>query len=459
MCFNASKQSLIKEAATLFRGRFREMADNTNMDYNGMDEPVLQTVNGRRKRRVVENHVCYKAKMNRYSGENTENGIACNHNRLMCAAASLTQNDLAYFKNQLYTSKDKVEQDAILLSHLEIMPVQRRREQVDDEDKRRQRDVTIKYSVLKEAKTRVPVCQASFMSIFCVKKESPGHCQALVTNWQGTPRKRGGSRPNPEITAKKEVIRGHIKSFACRASHYARRGAPGRKYLPSDPSVAKMHRLFSEQNHLQVTYSLYWSIFVYDFNLAFGHPAKDVCSVCVKSRMAMNDLGLKEEEKREKILQYSLHRRRARQFYNILNDVGDSFTVCFDVMENLVLPKSAIVQTYYSRQLYYYVFGVVRHHGRGESQSRHDIHLYTWLEYENAKDSNMIASALQHYFTAVAADNLHLCQCLRLFSDSCYGQNKNINVLSMLFGLRSQLFPHLTINYFFSGTRTPLPPS
>ncbi|XP_060788694.1 uncharacterized protein LOC132893517 [Neoarius graeffei] len=210
-----------------------------------------------------------------------------------------------------------------------------------------------------------------------------------------------------------------------------------------------MHRLFSEQNHLQVTYSLYWSIFVYDFNLAFGHPAKDVCSMCVKSRMAMNDPGLKEEEKREKILQYSLHRRRARQFYNILNDVGDSFTVCFDVMENLVLPKSAIVQTYYSRQLYYYVFGVVRHHGRGESQSRHDIHLYTWLEYENAKDSNMIASALQHYFTAVAADNLHLCQCLRLFSNSCYGQNKNINVLSMLFGLRSQLFPHLTINYFF----------
>lgn len=188
---------------------------------------------------------------------------------------------------------------------------------------------------------------------------------------------------------------------------------------------------------------------MYDFNLAFGHPAKDLCATCMRSRMAMNDPTLTDEQKREKILLYSLHRRRARQFYNLLNDVGDSFTVCFDVMENLVLPKSAIGQTYYSRQLYFYVFGVVHHHGRGESQSRHDIHLYTWLEYENSKDSNMIASALQHYFTAVAADNLSLCQCLRLFSDSCYGQNKNINVLSMLFALRSQLFPHLTINYFF----------
>ena len=30
-------------------------------------------------------------------------------------------------------------------------------------------------------------------------------------------------------------------SFMCRASHYARRGSPGRKYLPSDLSVARMH--------------------------------------------------------------------------------------------------------------------------------------------------------------------------------------------------------------------------
>lgn len=277
--------------------------------------------------------------------------------------------------------------------------------------------------------------------------------QGIAKHWLETgtarPEKRGGARPNPDMMEKKEVIRGHIKSFDCRASHYARRGAPGRKYLPSDLSVAKMHRLFLEQNHLQVTYSLYWSIFMYDFNLAFGHPAKDLCSTCVKSRMEMNDPTLTDEQKRQKILLYSVHRRRARQFYNLLNDVGDSFTVCFDVMENLVLPKSAIGQTYYSRQLYFYVFGVVRHRGRGESQSRHDIHLCTWLEYENAKDSNMIASALQHYFTSVAADNLTLCQSLRLFSDSCYGQNKNINVLSMLFALHSQLFPHLNINYFF----------
>ncbi|RXN05697.1 testis-expressed sequence 2 -like protein [Labeo rohita] len=77
------------------------------------------------------------------------------------------------------------------------------------------------------------------------------------------------------------------------------------------------------------------------------------------------------------------------------------------------------------------------------------LDLYTWLEYENSKDSNIVASALQHYFTTVARDVLHQCQGLRLFSDSCYGQNKNINVLSMLFALHSQLYPQLNITYFF----------
>lgn len=74
----------------------------------------------------------------------------------MCTAANLTAIDLAYFKKQLYTAKDKVAQDAILLSHMDIMPVKRRRE-VDEGTRQRQRDVTIKYFVLKEDKTHTQI--------------------------------------------------------------------------------------------------------------------------------------------------------------------------------------------------------------------------------------------------------------------------------------------------------------
>lgn len=165
-----------------------------------------------------------------------------------------------------------------------------------------------------------------------VKKDRvQGIAKHWLENGNARPKNRGVSRENEEQAAKKDMVQKHIQSFNCRESHYARRRAPGRKFLPSDLSVAKMHKMFLEQNHQQISYSLYWSIFVYDFNLAFGHPAKDVCSSCVKFRIAINDPDLTAEEKRNKILLYTLHRRRAHQIYDTLNDVGDIFTVCFEI--------------------------------------------------------------------------------------------------------------------------------
>ena len=43
------------------------------------------------------------------------------------------------------------------------------------------------------------------------------------------------------------------------------------------------------------------------------------------------------------------------------------------------------------------------------------------------KGSDMVASALMHCFKNVMSDLLNQ-QHLRLFSDSCFGQNKNMNV-------------------------------
>ena len=124
---------------------------------------------------------------------------------------------------------------------------------------------------------------------------------------------------------------------------------------------------------------------------------------------------------------FILHRRRARKFYDLLNDTGDkSVTVCFDMMQNLSLPKTPIGQAYYSRQLSLYVFAVVVHRGRGNGQPKQDVHLYVWQENENRKDSNIVASALndclRHHLPGLRDVGL-----LRLFSDSCFGQNKNMN--------------------------------
>ena len=78
-----------------------------------------------------------------------------------------------------------------------------------------------------------------------------------------------------------------------------------------------------------------------------------------------------------------------------------------------------------------------------------DVHLYVWQEHQHRKDSSMTASALHHCFTDCLRGRLHNATQLRLFSDSCYGQNKNMNVLSMLLALRKAYFLHLTINFTF----------
>ena len=277
--------------------------------------------------------------------------------------------------------------------------------------------------------------------------------QNIAKHWHktGTPRPelRGGYRKSDQFQPLKHAIRQHIESFTCRASHYARRGAPGRKYLPADLNVRKMHQLFSEQNDQQVTYGLYYSVFNSDYNLGFGSPSKDICSTCARHRLRMQDPEASAEEKEEEARLLLCHQQTAHQFFRAMNRVGNSFTICFDVMENLVLPKTSVGEAFYARQLYLYVFGVVVHHGEGSSQTKEDVNFFTWLESENRKDSNMIASALYYFLTNIATQEILEKQHLRLFSDSCYGQNKNIGVVSMLFKLKSSIFNQVQIEHYF----------
>lgn len=195
-------------------------------------------------------------------------------------------------------------------------------------------------------------------------------------NAAAIPEGRGGARKVPENEAKKQLVIDHIQTFTCCASHYGRRGAPGRKYLPSDLSVKKIHYLFKQQDHEAVSYSLYYFVFRQGFNLGFGHPAIDACAMCTKFRLRVQDPGLTEEEKRIETASFILHRRCAWAFYDFLGKVDrEAVTVCFDTMQNLVLPRTPIGQVYYSWELYMYVFSVVAHHGKDSKQTKGEAHL------------------------------------------------------------------------------------
>ena len=78
----------------------------------------------------------------------------------------------------------------------------------------------------------------------------------------------------------------------------------------------------------------------------------------------MKNSDLTENERKEEV-SFMVHRKRARSFYDALNlNLPAIITVCFDIMENLLLPKTPVGQSFYSRQLYQYVLAIVQHYGK-----------------------------------------------------------------------------------------------
>ena len=176
-------------------------------------------------------------------------------------------------------------------------------------------------------------------------------CKYFAEHQEPRPENRGGRRHADVDADKRKAVREHIQTFRSRSSHCSRMHSPGRKYLQNELSVAKMHQLFKEQNHVQTSYALFFSVFVSNFNLDSGCPATDVWATCVQFRSQIRNESLFDEDKKILTAEFILHCRRQLQFYNLMNDVKDTTTVCFDMMENLVLPRTQIGQAHYSRQL------------------------------------------------------------------------------------------------------------
>ena len=157
------------------------------------------------------------------------------------------------------------------------------------------------------------------------------------------PECQGGKREKDGYSELKEEIRRHIQLFRCVQSHYGRYKTPHRRYLPSTLSVFKMYELFLEQykGALQVKYSLYYTIFVEDFNLGFGSPKTDICSYCIAHETLLRQEN-NNDKKRIILTELLVHKARARKFYSLMSEKHESSTLVlsFDLMQTLPLPKT-----------------------------------------------------------------------------------------------------------------------
>lgn len=138
---------------------------DNGVGYDEMEEPVLPSPTGRKNKRRPDSYVRNIEKRMRHSGQGTTPSIACQHTNTSssrCQAFVLKEEDILTAHRKLYESADKVKQDTILLSNMDIKPT--KVNSIAATPKRRSTNVI--YYIMADS-TKVPVCKETFMGIFC----------------------------------------------------------------------------------------------------------------------------------------------------------------------------------------------------------------------------------------------------------------------------------------------------
>ena len=239
-------------------------------------------------------------------------------------------------------------------------------------------------------------------------------------------------------------VREHIRSFKGRKSHYGLKKTE-KLYLPEDLNVKKMHNMYCQKFlDCKVSYETYRKIFVNNFNISFGFPRSDTCSICdqhlaktrslkleLKNQLPGNETEMSNLEKQLTTLntENKLHKLKADTFYkrkraakNKSMQSEEFEAITMDFAKNLPMPNITTNDVYYKRQLTFISFNI---HLLGCN----DVIFYTYPQTIAKKGADNVASLLNHFCFEVLSPTVRH---LEIFCDSCAGQNKNYTIFRFL---------------------------
>lgn len=348
---------------------------------------------------------------------------------------------------EFYKLPTKNLQDSHLAGLLKTSPVKQRRsrkadihsdsESSDNETHPRFfHSVSFSYTVrikteLSSKYVDVTICRDAFLSLHGISRARLRRIQNSLAHTSASPLDKRGqhqNRPNKTPRELEFLIEQHIRSFPARQSHYSIRKNPHRFYLPETLTIKEMYRLFLEKYRINASYKVYWSIFTTKFNIKFGLPRTDTCTMCDMLRQKI-EANEDEAEGKKLATQKELHLRKAEAFYSLKRKwkqearTNKATVISFDFMQNLPLPHIRTNTVFYARQLWYFVFGV--HDLSDDSAS-----MYVYNEGIGKKGQNDVTSHLFHY---LRHRDLATTETLVIFSDSCAGQNKNYTMVRFLY--------------------------
>lgn len=410
--------------------------DNSDTDDVNFNRKVSKINKGTRKRQKKSSAREIK-KIQRYSdplGDSFEwPNPNCKHpSNSLYLCTQVTFDDVILFRQKLFQSKNKIEQDKFLLLYIKSADVKRHR--IDDNDSVRKRvQATCFYFPQSNPNKKLRVCRNIFQRI--IKPIGYNRVTGISKRFfesHSLPREnRGGDRISSKNIQRRNAVRNYINQLRGRESHYGRNKSI-RVYLPSElKSIRNLHKIFNSScdESLKTSYAMFYNIFVNEFNIGFNSPRTDVCTTCenFKYQLKSSKTNVDSNTIKENL---KIHKLRAKEFYKVIDKFkheSNTHVSVFDLQQVQILPKIPIQEAFYSRQLGFYNFAVC-------DETCNKNYIFTWTENQSERGSNEISSAVYHYLQNILSSetDFSTIKTIVFACDGCGGQNKNNIVLSML---------------------------
>lgn len=319
--------------------------------------------------------------------------------------------------------------NCLLFKSIDIHPVARHRIGT-----KQQKQNSFAYSISFE-KQKMPVCKDAFCSLYQIGRKKIEIIQKQLKSGLSAPSpSQQGRHKNRPHKISEEVIAcivSHIKKFPAENSHYSRNKNENKQFLSPLLNVTQMHKMYIKEckekkldDMYLVKISMYRHIFETRFNLSFGHPKSDTCSVC--------DAGGNTADHKDNYTfafeSQKIDRQKPLSNKNIVY-------ITMDLQQTMPLPKLSTSKAFYLRQMWLYNFGIHCITYLGQKS-----YFFTWTEDVANRGSNEIASCLFRFCKMLKKEYPETNH-LIVWSDSCAGQNKNFVILG--------LYEYLILNCFF----------
>lgn len=247
-----------------------------------------------------------------------------------------------------------------------------------------------------------------------------------ISNPTATER-RGGYRNRNRFTIVNDILflKAYINKFPRYKSHYQpSKSNSTASYLPPTWNIIRMYREYSlicrASKRRVLSEWMFRTIFNTEFNLRFKHLKVDTCKTCDRIECRLKCANAREHLilEKEKEDHNAVEGKYRDIFIKSIDDaIGDEHTelLTFDLQRALEMPRLSTSIAYYKRKLWLYNLCIY-------DEKRRIGYMYAWPETIASRGAQEIGACLCRHFREKLPPSTRK---LILYSDSCYGQNRN----------------------------------